>query len=256
MRRPFLSRARATFEIGGLLAAFLVVATCGRPKPGNVDEAARLMAQMKAASGGEALDALAGFHETGTTVRDGVAGTYEVWGDLHALRSTGGHSLAGRTATSGFDGRQAWAVGPDGAVHVDTSPSGLSSARLSTYLTISGFFYPDRFPARFESRGRREADGAAYDVVTVTPAGSLPVDLWLDVKTHRLHRISGMDGTMAFAAEVKRSKVIDGIWVPLELSAREGDHALSQEVKSVIWGTVPPERFAPPAGGNLTAPTP
>lgn len=116
---------------------------------------------MKAASGGAALDRPPGFHEAGTVVRDGATGTYEIWADLHALRSTGTHSFGAKTGTSGFDGRRAWAVGPDGAVHVDTSPQGLAGARLGTYLTIFGFFYPDRFPAQFESRGLRKATASS-----------------------------------------------------------------------------------------------
>lgn len=206
------------------------------------------MAQMKAASGGAALDAPAGFHEAGTFVRDGVAGTYEVWADLHALRSAAAHTIDQKTRKSGFDGQSAWSVGPDGAVQMDTSPPGLASARLGTYLTIFAFFYPDRFPARFEYRGRREAEGVTYDVVTATPTDSIPADLWLDVQTHRLQRISGSDGTVAFTGVVKRYEVVDGVWIPFSLSQTEGGHQLTQEITSLTYGPVSSERFAPPRG--------
>ena len=238
--------SRRLFTSISHLAAALLVST-GAKTPSAEEQGARLMAQLKAASGGSALEAPAGFHETGAVVRDGVAGTYEVWADLRALRSVATHSLGGHTRTGGFDGRVAWAVGPDGAVRTDSSPGGLASARLGTYLTIFGFFYPDRFPARFEYRGRREADGAAYDVVTATPQDGLPADLWLDVRTHRLQRITGTDGETKFEGIVKRHEVVDGIWVPFELSQTEGAHRMTQEVKSLTYGPVPPERFAPPA---------
>jgi hypothetical protein len=228
-----------------LTAAALAASGCAKPQNAG-DEAARLMAQLKAASGGAALDVPAGFHEVGSVDLDGVRGSYEVWADLHALRSVVQHTVGGRTRTSGFDGQKAWIVGPDGAVQIDTSPQGLASARLSTYLTIFGFFYPDRFPARFEYRGRREAEGAPHDVVTVTPAGSVPADLWLDARTHRLQRVSGSDGATTFQGVVKRYEVVDGIWIPFALSQTEGERHIAQDLTSVTFGRIPPERFAPP----------
>ena len=213
-----------------------------------MEEGARLMAQMKAAMGGAALDAPAGFHEAGTFVRDGVAGTYEVWADLHALRSAAAQTSDKKTLKRGFDGQNAWSAGPDGVVKMDTSPKGLAIARLGTYLTIAAFFYPDRFPARFEYRGRREADGLTYDVVTVTPPDSIPVDLWLDVQTHRLQRISGSEGKETFTAVAKRYEVVDGIWIGFSLSQIEGGHQLTSEITSFTFGPVSSEQLAPPRG--------
>ncbi len=88
--------------------------------------------------------------------------------------------------------------------------------------------------------------------MTVTPAGSLPADLWLDVRTHRLQRITGTDGTVAFTGVVKRYEVVDGIWVPFSLSQTEGEHAFTQELTSVTFGPVPAERFAPPTPPGST----
>jgi hypothetical protein len=237
MRRPGL---------GFLIAAALAAWSCTNPRD-PASEGARLMAQLKAASGGAALDAPAGFHEKGDVVLEGARGTYEVWGDLHALRSVATHTIGGSTSTGGFDGQTAWSVGPDGAAKTDTSPEGVAAAKRSTYLTISGFFYPDRFPARFEYRGRKEAEGTTYDVVTATPADSLPTDMWLDVRTHRLQRIDGVEGTTKFAGVVKRSEFVDGIWCPFELSQTEGDRHMTQNVTSVVFEAIPPERFAPPS---------
>ena len=208
------------------------------------------MAQMKAASGGAAIDRPAGFHETGTVAFDGTPGTYEVWADLRALRSATTHTIAGRTRSSGFDGRRTWSVGPDGVVTTDDSPQGVASARLGTYLTIGAYFYPERFPARFDYRGRREADGKEFDVVTVTPAESPAADLWLDLETHRLSRISGSDGTTSFTGAVERYEVVDGVWVPFVLSQTQGAHRIQQELTSVVFESVPAERFAPPESGR------
>lgn len=228
------------------MAAVLIAFGCTKA-PTPAEQGAKLMAQSKAASGGVALDAPAGFHETGTFVRDGVAGTYETWADLHALRSTSANTVGTKTFTGGFDGVKAWSVGPDASVRTDSSPEGLAAARLGTYLTVFGFFYPDRFPATFEYRGRKDADGATYDVVTATPAGAPPVDLWLDVRTHLLQRATGSVGTTAFTAVVKRYQVVDGVSIPFSISQTEGEHRLALELTSVVYGPAPADRFAPPA---------
>jgi len=209
-------------------------------------QGALLMAQMKEASGGAALDAPAGFHETGTVLSDGVASTYETWGDLHVLRNAGTHTTGAVTVARGFDGEVAWSVGPDGTVQTDASPAALASARLSAYLTIGACFYPDRFPARFEYRGRQEAAGVSYDVVTVTPAGSVPVDFWLDTTTHRLQRISGSDGDVPFSGIVERYEIVDGAWIAFALRQTAGGREMAQALTSFEFVPIPPERFAPP----------
>jgi hypothetical protein len=152
----------------------------------------------------------------------------------------------GSTGAGGFDGRVAWSVGPDGAAHTDTTHEGLAAARLGTYLTIGGYFYPDRFPARFEYRGQREADGKPYDVVTVTPADSLPADLWLDAATHRLQRVSGMEGAVAFTGVVDRYQIVDGVWIAFALTQTEGSRQRVQTLTSFVFEPVPAERFSPP----------
>ncbi len=208
------------------------------------------MAQSKAASGGAALDSPPGFHEVGTFVRDGASGTYEVWGDLRALRSTASHTLGGNTFTNGFDGRTSWAVGPDGSVRQSDSSEALAEARLGTYLTIGGYFYPERFPARFEYAGRKQADGADYDVVTVTPADAPSIDLWLDAETHRLLRITGTVGTTSFSGVVKRYQIVDGVWIGFSLEQSEGEHQLTNELTSFVFQAVPPAKFSPPSSGT------
>lgn len=226
--------------------AALAFAANGLAAPDPSAEGARLMAQLKAASGGAALDAPAGFHEIGTGTRDGAAFSYETWGDLRQLKSVSSHTIGGHAAVGGFDGKITWAVGPDGAAHVDSSAEGLAGARLGTYLTIAGYFYPDRFPARFESRGRRKADSKSFDVVTVTPADSFPVDLWLDPATHLLQRISGTDGKVAFSGVVERYQTVDGVSIAFGLTQIEGTHRTVLKLTSFDFEVVPAERFAPP----------
>ena len=148
---------------------------------------------------------------------------------------------------SGFDGRTSWSAGPDGTVETDTSEKSVRDTRLGTYLTIAAYFYPDRFPARFDYVGLKEAEGETYDVVTVTPEGSASVDLWLDRSTHLLERISGMDGDTPFSGKVTRYEAVDGTMIGFELHQKQGEHTLVLTLSSYTFEDVPPELFAPPA---------
>jgi hypothetical protein len=143
--------------MGVALALSLMFAADGAHAGG--DKAAWLMKQLKAASGGAALDQPDGFHESGTLVRDGKAGVYEYWGDLRSLRSAGTHTVAGATGMGGFDGKAAWSVDPSGKVFIDASPKAVRGARLGAYVSIGGYYYPDRFPAAFTYQGRRRHAG-------------------------------------------------------------------------------------------------
>ena len=227
-------------------AATLALAACATaPTPQQKGE--RLMAQMKTASGGSALDGPMGFHETGTALRDGMPVTYQTWGDLHSLHTRSEMTMGGATLTSGFDGKVAWSQGPDGKVQIDTSDEGLAGARLGAYLTVGGYFYPDRFPARFDFAGTRSANGKSYDVVTATPVGAQPVDFWLDHETHLLQRISGMDGATPFEGDVGRYEAVDGAMIGFELHQKQGDHRMDMTLTHYVFEPVPFERFAPPA---------
>lgn len=230
-----------------LIAAALLAASCTTVAHDPAAEGARLMRELRLASGSAALDAPSAFHETGAMEANGATATYETWGDFHALRYATTRTRAGHSASTGFDGNVAWAAGPDGAVQTDTSAAGLASARLSAYLTIAAYFYPDRFPAHFEYKGRQTADGRSYDVVTATPADSTPVDFWLDTETHRLQRLSGVDGGAPFLGVVERYQVVDGVWVPFAIRQTVGDHVVTLSLTSYQFTTVPAERFAVPA---------
>jgi hypothetical protein len=209
--------------------------------------ALKLMAECKAASGGAALDKPAAFHETGTIVRDGKAGTYEMYADLHRLRTAGVHTLEGTVGGGGYDGTRAWNIGPDGKVAVSTDPAKLADEKSGAYVTVGGYFYPDRFPAIFRYAGRREAGGRRYDVVEVTPDQASPVELWLDVRTHRVGRLSARTTDVRFDGEILQYRVIDGTWIAFKNRQNEGDHTMVQTLATYDYVALDPSRFTPPS---------
>ena len=231
---------------GAFIAITITLVGCA-PSHDAEDAGQRLMILMKKAHGGAALDVPSGYHETGTITFDGTAASYEEWGDFHSLRTASAISRSdGAEMANGFDGERTWKVDPDGSLVTDSSGDAVMSARLSTYLSVHGYFHPDRFPAAFEFLGRRTADGVSYDVVKVTPENAGPVDLWLDTENHRLQRFSGVDGGMAFSGAILKYGVIGGATIPMQTTQKTGRLTLVQTTTSYAYENVPGETFSPP----------
>jgi len=231
------------------LAALVTVACLASAQAAPSDPAAlKLMAKCKAASGGTALDRPVAFHETGTIVRDGKSGTYEMYADLHAIRTAGIHTIDGKIGGGGYDGTSAWHFGPDGKVVVITDPAQLAQEMTGAYFTIGGYFYPDRFPSTFKYLGRKKAGQRVYDVVAVTPQGGVANDLWLDTHNHRVMRftVEGADGT----GVILRYRVVDGTWIGFQNQQSEGPHKMDQTLATYDYVPLDPERFSPPSFGK------
>jgi len=236
-------RSPVVASVAVLVIAVASAALAARTGP---EKSATLLRELKEASGGAALDRPDGFHESGTLTRDGSAGVYEYWGDLRTLRSLGSHTIAGQTSVGGFDGKQAWSLDPNGKVLIDASPKGLRAARLGAYVSIGGYFYPDRFAATFSYQGSRRYSGSVYDVVAVTPKDSDTAELWLDAKTHRLMRICAEADGVKTSGDILRYEVIDGTWIGFALRQNEGPHQMTQQLTRYVYGPVDAARFSPP----------
>ena len=114
-----------------VLAAAATVAVGALPTTASSDPATRLMSEMRAAMSDQRINRHEGYHETGTHVgNNGQSGTSDTWGDLRGLRYANRDVFGGNATLTGFDGRQARQVDPDGKLHGDTRPERLNRERL------------------------------------------------------------------------------------------------------------------------------
>jgi hypothetical protein len=224
---------------------------CATPEPDPATQVVKLMAQAKRAAGGARLDRATTYYSSGTRVRDGnIHGVYEEWGDYRTMAFTNVETFEGVTSTGGFDGKTGWRLGPDGKARIIANPQQLAGTKLSGYLDVQGYFFPDRFPAQFTYSGAREAARRRYDVVVVTPAGGNPIELWLESRTHLLKRLSGKLGSASIQADITQYQTVDGLEMPRTalqtMTTPSGAHTESQNVAVYRFEPVSPERLAAP----------
>lgn len=229
-----------------LLLALLIASCATAPAR---DPARTLLAEMRAACGGDAWNSVDGWHETGTADLPGMPGVaYETWHDIRTLKSATVNRVNGQVVRRvGFDGTSYWEARGGGPAEVGNDPARLRRQRRDAYISSFAFFFPDRFPAAFEHLGPRTHQGRSYDVLKVTPQDSESVEIWVDPRTHRVGR---------FVAEGEYADLSDydtfDVGVCSATTGRQGDgdpaHDLVLHVETVETGPVPASIFAPPTG--------
>jgi len=243
--------ARASLIAVVILAAGCAVGTAS-DRPGADVAAVRgpasaLLARMRAACGGDAWDRVQGWHETGRVDLPGQSGLqYEAFHEIGTLRTTYVQRLNGRIIRlGGYDGATSWRVRPDGSVETGSDPAALRRTRRDMYLSNSGYFFPNRFPADFALAGVQTLNGRTFDVLRVTPANAESADLWVDRETHRIGRIVAGEE----AAEGSDYRMFGGVCGPTRLRQGDGDpaHEVMLRVETVDTGPIDPARFVPSA---------
>ncbi|HEV7690568.1 MAG TPA: hypothetical protein VGO52_07100 [Hyphomonadaceae bacterium] len=234
-----------------VLALAMAAACASAPDPDPMKQGARLMAQLKTASGGTKLDGLTTYHYSGTHVRDGkVNVTYDAWGDFRTMANTQRETSEGVTVTGGYDGKVGWSVGPDGKVRTSSAPERLKEARMGAYFNTYAYLFPNRFPATFEFRGREEVDGKPYDVVKVAPEGAIPFDLWLDPGTHLVSRLVVSSGAESAVGQFQEYQTVDSVKVFRRgvQTMKMGDqtHTETTAITTFRFEPVPLEKLGPP----------
>jgi len=225
-----------------LLAALLSFASLAAQPP--APEA--LLAEMRAACGGDAWDRVEGWHETGRVDLPGLPGVpYETWHHMRTLTMRSDSRVDGRIMRQmGYDGSVGWQVGPDGQVRVNGDPVALRRMRRDAYLSSFAWFYPSRFPARFALAGVESRQGRTFDVLRIEPEQADSFDLWVDRGTHRVARI------VAGAEYAELGDYRDFAGVCSATTGRQGDgdptHEIVLHVETVATGPVEAALFSPP----------
>ena len=209
--------------------------------------AAMIVAASKRATGGTAWDRPQGCIERGTHASGAI--TYLTRFSLreYGMRTDG--DRGGKVRSMGFDGKVRWQAAGPGKADIGSDPASLREAIVTNYLSINGFFFPDRFPATFRLVRAAVEGGRRFDIVEITPKGGRPLEVWFDSHTHLIRRVVDTQGTPAVTVEASDyRRGADGLMVAYRLDVFGPDGSVMDRgsVASFQCGPIDPAIFAPP----------
>lgn len=175
-----------------------------------------LLSRSKQAAGGAAWDRVERLRVTSTLRTAGLAGTSESLSDLATGRYVTSFDLGVTRGASGFDGEASWQRDASGDVLVTDSQSDVEASRTEGYRTALGYWYPERWKAEIESRGKVEDGGRAYFVLSIHPEGGRQFELWLDAETLLAARIVERGAVHTNTTELSDYREVEGLMIPFE----------------------------------------
>lgn len=183
------------------IAALIIAANVAGPGQARapVTKAEAVIAAAKRATGGVAWDRPQGCVEVGTH-GDGAV-TYRTRFSLRDYGMRVDSERGGRKRSMGFNGRARWQSAGDGKVNILSDPASLEEGTVTNYLSISGFFFPDRFPARSRYVRAATVGDRKFDVLEITPRGGRSLEVWFDARTHLIQRVVDTHGSPAVRVE-------------------------------------------------------
>ena len=234
-----------------IIAALFVVSSLSSVGKARapLPKAEAVIVAAKRATGGVAWDKPQGCTEEGTHGDGAIA-----YRTRFSLRNYGmriDSERGGHKRSMGFNGKARWQSGADGKIGILSDPASLEEGTLSNYLSISGFFFPDRFPATFKYiRAARDGD-RKFDVIEIAPKGGRPLEVWFDARTHLIQRVVDTHGSPAARVEASDYRLVDGLMVAYKLDVFTPDGAVADRgaVTSFRCGMVDSSIFNPPVAG-------
>jgi hypothetical protein len=211
-------------------------------------KAQTIIAAAKRATGGATWDKPEGCIERGTH-GDGAI-TYLTRFSLreYGMRTDG--NRGGKVRSMGFDGKVRWQTAGPGKADIGSDPASLQEAIVTNYLSINGFFFPDRFPATFRFVRAATEGARRFDIVDITPKGGRPLEVWFDSRTHLIQRVVDTQGTPAVRVEASDyRRGADGLTIAYRLDVFGPDGSVMDRgaVASFQCGPIDRAIFTPPA---------
>ncbi len=208
----------------------------------EIHTAEQHLARALAAAGGAAWVRVRTLRFEGSVHAGGLSGPYEQWVDLRGTRHAMRLSLGPATMAGGYDGAQAWQRGANGEVTVQDADAARRAAATDAWIHARAWWFPDRHAAALESLGRREADGAVFDVLRCVPAGGQWVELWLDASSHLLARLVQEVLGKPAVRRFEDHREVGGLRVPFRIASGNGDPRFDRvtEIATLAIDETPP----------------
>lgn len=199
-----------------LLLTFVVLLAFGAPA-GALSSPYRILAQAKQASGGASWDRVRtirfAMHATG----QGLMGPAVEWVAPGRGRWAARLHLGPGVSAEGFDGRHGWRRGVNREVTTLDSADAQARAISRAYVKTFGWWFPQRWKVKLALVGAKRSGGVPYQVVRATPAGGVPVRIWVNAVTRRVARVSGPGPFGATTTRYANYRPVHGLLLALRI---------------------------------------
>jgi predicted aspartyl protease len=226
---------------------------------------AALLAGARAAAGGAAWDRLGALRAEGRILTSGLQGSWQESADLRRGRFRTAVDVGVFRVSEGFDGRDRWRQDASGGVHALDAAFTRTNRVTDAWFARRAWLQADAGDEAATGWGPvtvREEAGRRFHVVTATPNGGRPAELWFDARTHLLARsVRRMPiSTQTTLWDDWREAAGTGARLPFRIESRDSSGAPPDVVTVARWSSPPAAdadfaRARPPADTTLAAPT-
>jgi hypothetical protein len=213
-------QATAALALAFAVASSATLAQLGGAAP---PDPSAVLAEAKAASGGNAWDALRTQHSKVTIRTGAISGSAERWSEFETGRSLLNYAIGPVSGAAGFDGTTAWTQDASGKSQVETDDTARQVAVNAAYRDRLAFWYPARAPGRIAYKERAQADGAWFDVVRITPEGGRPFELWVNSETKLIERMVEREAATTRTEFYSDLRDVAGVKIPFRVRASRDD---------------------------------
>lgn len=188
------------------------------------NDAARVIAQSRAALGGAALSHVKLLELHSKVSIGGIAGTGVSWQEIGAARYAESYDLPPLAGGDGYDGSVAWSRDGSGLVWVDGGETGRAQTIAQAFANGYALWQPSRGGATVVSKGVQSAGGRSYDVLSILPPhAAAPFELWFDRSTHLPSRFTQTIGPDTTVTSLSQFHPVDGLMVPYASHTESSD---------------------------------
>jgi hypothetical protein len=181
---------RKTFFVAAF-AATIAYSTLAFAAPSAGD----ILDAYKTATGGSAWNSKVTMSVEFTLSAYGLTGTGHAVTDLKNGRSASDYKMGPAGGANGFDGTNPWQKDLSGTVTLQQGGDAQVLAVNDAYRISGKWWQADRGGADIANDGEKTDAGATCDVLTITPKGGKPFDVWFDAKTHLLAKTVEKQGS-------------------------------------------------------------
>ncbi|MDB5072992.1 MAG: hypothetical protein JWM87_4103 [Candidatus Eremiobacteraeota bacterium] len=199
------------------LAAAVAVAAVFSPRVPAAAAGGDVDAILRASGAAMRVDAAPKIHTLrlrGSIRLAGVNGTADGWQDVRDGRFAQYVDAGPVGGAQGYDGMRAWNRDTSGVVWDDASAQARYGALDQAYLGRYLLWTPGRGGAAVTSSGQKVVGGRRYDVLRVTPKGSLPFEVWIEAVSHLLARTIVVLGNSTTTTAFSDYRPVLGLRVP------------------------------------------